>query len=144
MLSVEDNLGEEYVLKLADKSPTTPPAIEGEKPEWCTCGNCRDMPKSKDICCGEANCRTKSDEFNLHCLDYRFLTARTENNFFKDLKAINEMYRRTAYRQWARVLGRDKEREPHKSCVLAAIRNRFPSPDGKYVGFKERSPQEKQ
>ena len=139
-----DNLGMEYALKLAEKSPTTPPPIQGEKPEWCKCGNCRDMPKSKNICCRKANCVTKSDEFNLHCLDYRFLTARTENTFFKDPKAINAMYRRTAYRQWARLLVRDKERrEHHTSCVLAAIRNRFPSPDGEYVGFKEKSPQEK-
>ena len=101
------------------------------------------MLKSKNICCGEANCITKSDAFNLYCLDCRFLTTRIEKKIIGH-KNLNEVYRITAYRQWAKVLGRKGKREHHTSCVLAAIRNRFPSPDGKYVGFKERSPQEKQ
>ena len=53
----------------------------------------------------------------------------------------NSKYRRLAYKAFlSYVAAKDDvgglgERFVIPSCVVAAIRNKFPSPDGKYTGF---------
>lgn len=120
-----------------------------QKPSWCSCGNCREMPLViENVCCRQlpASCYSKLAEFNLLILEPTVL--RLANNYRADIFALliddevddrNKSYRHSAYRQY--VLWRNgylgaSNRRVIPSCCVWAIRDSFPSPHGHYTGFK--------
>lgn len=128
--------------------------------DWCICKLCKPMSTIREcICCAEQNtfsdvstqCETSSTEFgnsilNLHCVKLhrmhcveKFTHKAEKQNLFQD---ANENYRLFAYRLYVhwkndyKALGR-KNRVPLPSCVVAAIRSKWPDKNGTYTGFKD-------
>jgi len=62
-------------------------------PSWCKCGECCKTPKEdEDVCCGEKQCRSTSEEFAefIETLTEEFLTEECENKFFDTLHESQE------------------------------------------------------
>ncbi|KAK2155220.1 hypothetical protein LSH36_246g05006 [Paralvinella palmiformis] len=84
-------------------------------------------------------CMTQHPGFVANCLnswvlDVAYLQYQHQLEFSQLI-----IYRHTAYRQLVRwcwgIVGRDN-RLPLPSCVFNKTRKTFPSPNGKYTGFK--------
>ncbi|XP_075542401.1 P2X purinoceptor 7-like [Dermacentor variabilis] len=116
---------------------------------WCRCGRCRAMETQlESVCCrdlgrvdalrGNEACITTHPTFVQACLNVHALEvacyAPVED---RPAPEIHRRYRYTAYRQFARWvwhrLGRGN-RKVLPSCVVAAVRDAFPSEV--YAGFK--------
>lgn len=121
----------------------------------CTCNNCVAMPTATERrCCQSfAVCQPKLDEatitcitmheaFQVNCLNHHVL----ELSFYEYLdyngpiggeEPVHELYRYIAYRRYTRWLWHrlgKKTRKVIPSCVVSAIRTRFPSDE--YTGFR--------
>ena len=130
--------------------PSQGPPVS-ENPDWCKCGNCRQMPQVvENLCCKKSPemCISKIPEFTLLILEETVL--RLANNYRQDVFALgieeqeeiedrNRSFRHSAYRQY--VLWRHGDlgagnRKVIPSCCVLAIRGKYPSPTGQYTGFK--------
>ena len=111
---------------------------------WCICGRCRHMPlEVENICCRQRICITREEFFQSAVLDMGVLSIAIVNRsdvFADDPEYTPASYRKAAYRQWILwqhgYLGRANRRVV-PSCVVWAVRDKYPSPDGLYLGFKE-------
>ena len=115
-------------------------------PSWCKCGRCREMPiPTENVCCRQQPCITTAAMFNTNVLNTEVLSisiaivGRCDD--FADLPEYTPTsYRKAAYRQWVMWQHGYLCRHNQKvvpSCVVWAIHNVYPSPDGVYLGFKE-------
>uniref|UniRef100_A0A224Z0I0 Kolobok-2 xt n=1 Tax=Rhipicephalus zambeziensis TaxID=60191 RepID=A0A224Z0I0_9ACAR len=130
------------------------PDTPSECDDVCQCGSCHPMETEvESLCCheiakvhalvpGNEQCITAHQTFQRACLDINVLQiayyALMEDRpgVIAD-QEIHRRYRYTAYRQFVRWvwhrLGR-KKRTVLPSCVVAAVRDAFPSES--YSGFK--------
>ena len=128
---------------LQSDPPEMPHQPAGNVP-WCVCGNCRAMPTSvENVCCRQSSCVTSTDLFESTVLDINVLSIAIVNRsdtFVEPVDYSPSSYRKAAYRQfilWKEGhLGRGN-RKVLPSCVVWSVRNRYPAPDGLYLGFKE-------
>lgn len=113
------------------------------KPSWCTCGVCRQMPSAQENkCCKKIRCVTSFITFQNTCTDRDVLIMAIRARC--DIRADDPDYstnsfRKAAYRQY--ILWRYKKlgkgnRRVCPSCVVLAIRKLYPAADGVYMGFK--------
>ena len=130
--------------------------------EWCSCGGCVTMAtEQENVCClesqfiaphrGDKQCITQVDMFKVNViskegLDFgRYLysmqisdPAKTEK-FLKN-KLTNKQYRFCSYRMFINMISSaDFSRNVRyilPACVVSAIREKFPNPDGiPYTGY---------
>ncbi|XP_066918291.1 uncharacterized protein [Clytia hemisphaerica] len=136
-----------------------------ERNDWCKCDRCSVMTaygfleEDECICCHEIikkadpyyaternKCATQHPDFTKFILDesYLYMGLVSLHDLFSDYlpprdKATTRNYRYAAYRHftwWANSKGKKNVRRRLPACVLRTIRERFPAPDGVYVGFK--------
>ena len=140
-------LGTRSGISLAQSLLQPPPAHGrpgGNGPDWCICGNCREMGTPvENVCCRRRNCVTTFDDFHLLCTERAVLTVAIQNraDIYADAVVFSPAnYRKAAYRQYILwvygYLGRGNRRVI-PSCVVLCIRNWYPAPDGIYLGFRE-------
>ncbi|XP_043216961.1 P2X purinoceptor 7-like [Amphibalanus amphitrite] len=129
-------------------------ALPGPAPqpraEWCCCGMCPEMPTEQErLCCGETRCITDDPEFVKATQDTFHLTLGVRYHRDRwgeaapdpaDLEGPHRQCRYQAYRhfvlwQWG-ALGRGNRRAL-PACAVTAIRAKYPSPSGRYTGFKD-------
>lgn len=124
--------------------PADRPPQEPDNLPWCKCGKCRAMPTStENVCCKHRNCISNTELFESTVLDLNVLNVAILNRsdiFVESPDYSPSSYRKAAYRQfvlWQEGrLGRGN-RKVVPSCVVWAVRNHYPAPDGLYLGFKE-------
>ena len=95
---------------------------------------------AENVCC---TCITTSESFESAVLDNRVLSIAivSRSDIFADDPDYGPAsYQKAAYRQWVMwqhgYLGR-YNRKFIPSCVMRAVRRRYPAPDINYLGFKE-------
>lgn len=111
---------------------------------WCICRKCQAMPLSaENVCCRQVPCITTTELFDNNVLNTDVLSIAIVSG--SDVLASTPDYspagyRKAAYRQWTMwqhgYLGRGN-RCVVPSRVVWAVRNKYPAPDGIYLGFKE-------
>ena len=124
--------------------PPPEPAQQSNSVPWCRCTKCQNMPlPMENVCCRQRCCITTLEFFETSMLDINVLTIAIHSrcdDYGDDPLFTPAEYRKAAYRQyiiWQHTyLGRGN-RKVILSCVVWAIRNRYPAPDGQYLGFKE-------
>ena len=114
-------------------------------PNWCNCGLCSNMPtqeENKCCCATKMPCITIQPLFSQLVLDGNVLEIAMryrEDVLVYENHRNNENFRHAAYRQfvlWQHGrLGKGNRRVIPSCCVLA-IRRRYPSPNGFYVGYR--------
>ncbi|KAL3864440.1 hypothetical protein ACJMK2_006124 [Sinanodonta woodiana] len=122
---------------------------------WCTCGNCSIKETVEECrCCKEISVISdKTKELNVDCIINHpgFLTVCLDEyvleaayyayrqQYGNRVEIMSDRNRYTAYRQLVRwcwgYLGHEI-RVALPSCAVDAIRQKFPSEDGNYTGFK--------
>ena len=131
-------------LAMAKDLPPLEGVVRPTSPEWCKCRKCVEMPTEiENKCCKRKNCLTNSFEFKKYCLDKQILElhikARADMRADEFNFATNEL-RKAAYQLF--TLWRYGKlglgiRKTIPSFVVVKIRERFPSRDGVYMGYKE-------
>ncbi|XP_071078628.1 uncharacterized protein [Haliotis cracherodii] len=125
-------------------NPPSQPQPE-DLPRWCRCGNCRPMPSAQENkCCwqtGSSQCVVNLPNFYTVITHAILDLAMAHYNEFlvHDQDRSNAVYRHQAYRQFVlQRFGRlgMGNRRVVPSCVVLAIRLRFPDPRVIYSGFK--------
>ena len=139
-------LGTRGGISLAQSLLEPPPGPEqpGNGPNWCVCGNCREMDTPREnVCCRRRMCVTTFDNFHLLCTEHAVLTVAIHNRadiYADPIDYSPGSYRKAAYRQyilWVYGYLGQENRRIIPSCVIWSIRNWYPSPNGVYMGFKE-------
>lgn len=110
---------------------------------WCQWRVCLPMEtEQENVCCKKRQCITSYRAFNNICLDRDILEVC--NKARCDIRADGfnfsmESFRKAAYRQFALwkygKLGRGN-RQVLPSCTVRMIPQAYPSPDGRYMGFR--------
>ncbi|XP_039525452.1 P2X purinoceptor 7-like [Pimephales promelas] len=134
-------------LRTSEGVPPVPPSTAAA-PSWCVCARCREMPTDLERkCCGfrPAECISSMPHMEIFILMEGHL--RMARRLWNDIRAVedaqspgesNRQFRHAAYRQWVvwqyGSLGSGR-RVVIPSCCVWAIRDRFPDPNGHYVGF---------
>ena len=141
-----NNGGVELLKSIMSSDPPEPEndPQSSNLPDWCRCGNCQPMPLStENICCRKRPCVTTLEFFESAVLDMNVLSIAIVNRsdvYADDPDYSPSSYRKAAYRQWILwnygYLGRGQRRVV-PSCVVWAVRWRYPAPDGYNLGFKE-------
>ena len=122
----------------------------GEIPEppgnlpWCICRKCRVMSlPEENVCCRSRPCITTTDSFETIVTNRDVLSVAIVHRldvYSDDPEYGPSDYRKAAYRQWTLwrcgYLGRGN-RKVIPSCMLWAVRTKYPAPDNNYLGFKE-------
>ena len=97
----------------------------------------------ENVCCRQRPCISTTDFFASVVLDTNVLSIAIVNRsdmFADDPDYSPASYRKAAYRQWVLwqhgFLGRANRRVV-PSCVVWSVRYLYPSPDNRYLGFKE-------
>ncbi|XP_071855271.1 P2X purinoceptor 7-like isoform X2 [Apostichopus japonicus] len=119
---------------------------DSEAPDWCFCGKCRAMPTEREsVCCRHSHgtCVTNNVHFRSLIMDPKALDLAMVQRY--DLLALgdrpgsNNTYRYTAYRSfiyWKAGMTGGYNCVVIPSCAVWCIRDKFPSEDGHYTGFK--------
>ena len=126
------------------EEPEPPEDTNSQSLPWCKCGRCRPMPTPREnVCCKQRPCITTVDIFTTNVLNTDVLSIAIvgRSDDFADTPEYSPAsYRKVAYRQWIMwqhgYLGRNNRRVI-PSCVVWAVWNAHPTPDGVYLGFKE-------
>lgn len=120
----------------------------GTRPEWCVCNNCREMPTDIEKKCCQQHpqfCISKMPHMEAFILEEGVL--RLARRLWNDLRALfdesvpgddNRQFRHAAYRQYvAWQYGRlgFGNRVVIPSCVVWAVRTKYPDSNGVYTGF---------
>ena len=129
------------VLSMGIQDPMPNPQ---NKPTWCICTKCRNMDQMiENVCCRMKPCVTTTEIFESVVLNRDVLSVAIVDRhdvLVEDATYTPEKYRKSAYRQWImwRVgyLGNGVRRVV-PSCVVWVVRDRYPAPDRRYLGFKE-------
>ena len=124
---------------LANPDPDPPPAQPNNQLGWCTCGKCRAMELPiENVCCKQRPCITTTEFFESVVLDSSVLAVAIVSRcdtFANDPDYLPQSYRKAGYRQWIMwqhgYLGR-ANRKVIPSCVVWAVRTRYPAPDDRY------------
>ncbi|XP_075541968.1 P2X purinoceptor 7-like [Dermacentor variabilis] len=118
---------------------------------WCSCHHCIPMNNEDDCCCCQeineitqkqkhAQCITRSRKFKDVCLNRNVLeVALVQQGTTSGKDPTNRQLRYAAYRQFAWLIWRKMGKHKRRilpSCVLCAIRKKYPSHNGAYTGFK--------
>ena len=122
--------------------PGQQPSANGV-PRWCICGKCRPMPTAdENKCCRQRSCVTLQPCFETLVLDRDALSVAIVGwmDMLVDRSDFSNVgYRFAAYRQYVLwqngYLGRGNRRVV-PSCATCAIRDKYPSADGIYTGYK--------
>ena len=122
--------------------PGQQPSANGV-PSWCICGKCRPMPTADEKkCCRQRSCATLQPCFETLVLDRDALSVAIVGrmDMLVDRSDFsNEGCRFAEYRQYVLwqngYLGRGNRRVV-PSCATCAIRDKYPSADGIYTGYK--------
>lgn len=128
---------------MATAPPSDPPGQGPNKPEWCVCMKCREMPTDVERkCCGQPpqHCISLLPHVDIYIL-------RLARRIWNDIRARedppnpgedNKQFRHVAYRQFVvwqyGALGRGN-RIVIPSCCVWKIRDKYPDPHNHYVGF---------
>lgn len=126
-----------------DDMPSDPPN-NGNSLSWCICGRCRNMEHpNENVCCRKSPCITTIDSFEMLVLQRDVLSVaivHRSDTFGDDPEYTLRSYRKAAYCQWSLwqhgYLGRGNRRVI-PSCVVWAVCEKYPDPDGQYLGFRE-------
>ena len=113
-------------------------------PHWCVCSKCRLMPHpAENVCYRNRTCVTTTEVFRQVVLDPHVLAVCivSRSTIYADSPDYSaSSYRWAGYRQWTMwqcgYLGRGN-RKVVPSCVVWAIRDKYPAPDGVYLGFRD-------
>ena len=124
--------------------PEVPPDNNNQRIPWCVCGKCQVMEQPiENVCCRKRPCICTTEFFTSVVLDTNVLSIAIVDRsdvYADDPDYSPASYRKSAYRQWILwqhgYLGRANRRVV-PSCVVWTVRNLYPSPDGRYLGFKE-------
>ena len=145
MAAYSNHGGQQLAKTILDNpDPANPDPSPHNQLGWCKCGKCRTMDQPiENLCCKQRPCITTTEFFELVVLDNNVLSVAIVNRcdtFADNPDYSPQSYRKAAYRQWVMwqhgYLGRSN-REVIPSCVVWAVRTRYPAPDGRYLGFKE-------
>ena len=127
-----------------------PDQRQSSSPRWCLCDNCIEMTRDSDkVCCGylPEKCLSRSAEFQLLCLDRMVIAIslrQTADTFAYTMPDDNHTARYAAHRQFAYWrqgrLGEGRFKDI-PSCCVAAIRTRYPDPNGQYTDLTVRGGQ---
>ena len=120
----------------------SPEFLEESNNSWCICGKCQPMDNPiENVCCRQRCCVTTPTYFETGVLDTTVLSITIVNRseiFVDDPEYTPASYRKAAYRQWILwqhgYLGRSNRRIV-PSCMVWAVRNRYPAPDGRYKEY---------
>ena len=134
----------ELLQSIKEGGPPEDEQQPSNQPGWCICGRCRPMPlPAENLCCRKRQCVSTLEFFRSAVLDMNVLSIAIVNRsdvFADDPDYSPSGYRKAAYCQWVLwnhgYLGR-ANRRVIPSCVVWAVRNKYPAPDGQYLGFKE-------
>ena len=137
------NSGGMELAKALLENPQDPGRSNNALP-WCICSNCRVMATAEEnVCCRKRSCLTTMGWFDSVVLNRDVLSVAIEARsdvFADDPEYTPASYRKAAYRQfviWQHGhLGRSNRRVV-PSCVVWCIRNKYPAPDGVYLGFRD-------
>ena len=132
------------LLASASDPQSQPPEPENGEDSWCICRVCRRMQdEQENVCCRKRTCVTSYVMFNNICLDRGVLelAIRARCDIRADLPDYStQSYRKAAYRQYTLwkygKLGRGNRRIL-PSCVVTMIRQSYPAPDGRYMGYRQ-------
>ncbi|XP_065914330.1 P2X purinoceptor 7-like [Dysidea avara] len=117
-----------------------PPQGPSNAPHWCKCGKCRSMPQpSENVCCKNRVCVTTSEVFRQVVLDPHILAVCivSRSTIYADVPDYSSSsYRWAGYRQWQCGYLGSGNRKVIPSCVVWAIRDKYPAPDGIYLGYR--------
>lgn len=124
-------------------TPHVPPAYE--QPNWCICGKCREMPTQKERkCCKRRTCLSLDQTFYEVCQNGTTLEVAINSrcDIRVDVPSFDrKTLRHTAYRQfvmWRHGPLGAGNRVVIPSCCVWAIRMKYPSPDNRYTGYRDR------
>lgn len=126
------------------QTPSVAAQQQHAAPDWCKCGHCREMPKLvENVCCRVKQCVAESFRFYKLCLDPDVLSVAVLNH--ADIRNdpfdnSTRQFRKAAYRQFILDkhghLGRGNRRVV-PSCIVWKVRNKYPSPTGIYMGYRD-------
>ena len=139
-------LAEVYANVRAERGDGDHPFASPINPEtlpWCICGRCVNMDQPREnVCCRKRVCCTTEEYFRATTLDHNVLQLqiRLAADYRVEVPNYSHSgYRKAAYRQYILsqygYLGRGNRRIA-PSCVVRCIRHWFPSPDGRYMGYR--------
>ena len=139
-------------------------AIINSSTHWCSCGHCSPCPPKEAVCCHDKpevqdfmessrGCITEQTFFQAQLmseegLQYnRMLFASIINDHEARKKYLEQVFdngkrRHLCYRNFLIFMNRGQpigrgNRVVLPQCVVAKIRERYPDPSGKYVGFSD-------
>lgn len=139
--------GEAWILQkkkaLAPAGDPEQPSPTREQAPWCQCRICRPMKwEQENVCCKKRTCITSYTSFSNICLDRDILEVCIKarcNIGAEDFNFSMESFRKADYRQYVLWtyghLGRGNRRVI-PACVVRMIRQTYPAPDGRYMGFR--------
>ena len=111
---------------------------------WCVCRKCHVMDSAEENkCCRQRDCVTNSSAFDslvLNCKTLNIAIIHRSNFFVSTPDYTSQSYRKAAYRQfiiWKYGHLGSQNRRVAPSCVVWAIRYKYPAPDGNYLGHKD-------
>ena len=132
------------LLASASDPQSEPPEPEKGDDSWCICRVCRRMQdETENVCCRKRTCVISYVMFNNICLARGVLELAIRARC--DIRAYlpdysTQSYRKAVYRQYTLwkygKLGRGNRRIL-LSCVVTMIRQSYPAPDGRYMGYRQ-------
>lgn len=136
--------GIERAQVIIQDEPPHQPREPSQSLSWCICGKCQSMGQPiENVCCRRSDCVTNLEAFETIVLDVNVLSVAIISRsdiFADDPEYTLASYRKAAYRQYTMwihgYLGRGN-RQVIPSCVVWAVRRRYPDPHGIYLGFRE-------
>ena len=146
--------GEQDILQPENEAPQPPdmpqpdpddPHLPDGQPDWCHCGQCRNMPTQVEnkCCCNRTMpCLSSTPLYHQLVLDVNVLDIAMryrEDVLVLDHPRNNENFRHAAYREfvlWQHGRLGQGNRRVIPSCCVLAIRARYQSPNGIYTGYR--------
>ena len=121
---------------VADNLPEEP--VPSTDLPRCQCQVCVPMETGEEnVCCKKRQCITSYRTFNNICLDRDILEVciKARSDIRADqFKFSMESFRKAAYCQFGKLgIG---NRRVLPACAVRMIRQAYPSPDGRYMGFR--------